>query len=321
MKERALLSIIITVYNRESSIEKIIYSILEQEDTTCELIIVDDGSNDKTYSICKELQHKFKMHVEVVTKRNGGASSARNAGLALASGKYVCFIDSDDSIEKNYITVLKELCQKGYDLYQMDYRIGNDKNGYRTVRCGLPYGEVALESFYEHVLCQRSNEPWSKIYNSDIIKENNIAFDTSLTIGEDVCFSLRFLEYCSDCFIADVAPYNYLINPDGLCNSEKLTYLNDIDEMFVRMKAFINMKKLSDKYYCDAARYVMRSYYRNIGHLVRKGFKKAEIEAVLGTTTSLVEVLNVENNGFFDRLRVFLLRHKHYELISKMLKN
>ena len=104
---RVKYSVIIPVYNAEKTLRRCLDSLLSQPYPDCELILVNDGSSDESGIICKEYAAKHRQ-VCVVDKENGGVSSARNAGLDRASGKYVVFVDSDDYVADNFFSLLDQ---------------------------------------------------------------------------------------------------------------------------------------------------------------------------------------------------------------------
>ena len=97
-----MVSVIIPAYNTEKYIERCLKSIIDQEYKKLEIIVINDGSTDRTLSICKEIALGDER-IQIIDIDNSGVSKARNEGLRLAKGKYVCFIDADDYIEKDYI--------------------------------------------------------------------------------------------------------------------------------------------------------------------------------------------------------------------------
>lgn len=108
------ISFILPVYNVEKYLRECFYSIFYQIDNGCEIILIDDGSTDSSASIVDELG--MNENVKVIHKRNGGLASARNAGLEIAEGKYVAFVDSDDRIAKKSISGLMRLIQGNEDI-------------------------------------------------------------------------------------------------------------------------------------------------------------------------------------------------------------
>ena len=111
MKVEFLISVIVPVYNVEKYIKKCVNSILEQDYENFELILVDDGSTDKSGDICDEFANK-DCRIKVIHKENGGLSDARNVAIDQINGEYIVFIDSDDYIEKNYLSTLLKLVEK-----------------------------------------------------------------------------------------------------------------------------------------------------------------------------------------------------------------
>lgn len=105
------ISVIVPVYNAEKYLNQCVQSILKQTFTDLELILVDDGSSDGSLKICRELQKK-DPRIKVISQENKGAGAARNAGLAIAEGEYIGFIDSDDWIELDMYDVLHSLIKK-----------------------------------------------------------------------------------------------------------------------------------------------------------------------------------------------------------------
>ena len=111
MKENPKISVIVPVYRVEKYLDRCVESIVNQTFGDFELILVDDGSPDNCPAMCDAWAQKDDR-IRVIHKKNGGLSSARNAGMAKMTGKYVCFIDSDDWVETNTFEVLLELLKK-----------------------------------------------------------------------------------------------------------------------------------------------------------------------------------------------------------------
>ena len=102
---KEVISIVVPIYKVEKYIKKCIDSIIEQTYKNLEIILVDDGSPDGCAKICDEYAKKDKR-IKAIHKENGGLSDARNVGIDISTGKYICFVDSDDYIENNYIELL-----------------------------------------------------------------------------------------------------------------------------------------------------------------------------------------------------------------------
>ncbi len=122
MKKNPLVSVIVPVYNIENYLEKSILSIIEQEYTNLEIIIINDGSTDNSLTIC-EMYAAKDTRIQVISQENGGLSSARNSGLDLATGEYILFVDSDDSISRRMLQILVDaIINDESDLVICNYR-------------------------------------------------------------------------------------------------------------------------------------------------------------------------------------------------------
>lgn len=189
-----LISIIIPVYNAESTLNRCIDSIINQSFDDWELLLIDDGSKDQSGKICDEYAAK-DSRIKVFHKENGGVSSARNVGIDNSLGKWVTFIDSDDKIFDDIFSLLK---YSNGDLIVFNFIIDQNTKEYpqylfkeNTLYCNVQMKQL-LEQ-YIHSLIFRV--PWGKFYRKDLI--GSLRFDTDIRIGEDTLFVLKFLNKCS----------------------------------------------------------------------------------------------------------------------------
>ena len=129
------LSIIIPVYNAEGNLKKLLESLVNQYLKGIEIILIDDGSTDNSFKICKNYADKYAF-IKLSQQKNEGASAARNKGLDIASGKYIAFIDSDDRITNDYLETSLKLCKINTHLIQFDWL---------SVDCEEKYKEYTLD--------------------------------------------------------------------------------------------------------------------------------------------------------------------------------
>lgn len=204
-----VISIIIPIYNSEKYIAECLQSILQQTYHNFELILVDDGSTDSSYSICKSYE-KSDSRIHLVSKRNGGVSSARNLGLEFAKGKYIAFIDSDDYIAPNYLEVLMSKACHSTDFVfsgMCDVVRGQIN---KTITQKEYFWELNKEEDFIDFLYQPiQSSPCAKLYSNSIIKENNICFDTSLNCAEDRDFNLKYFDYIKQAVSTSYSGYYY----------------------------------------------------------------------------------------------------------------
>lgn len=187
-----LLSVIIPIYNGEKVIENCLLSVRNQSYFNTEIIVIDDGSKDSTYSICAKIADEDKR-VKVFHKENGGVSSARNYGIEKASGKYMMFVDGDDRIVTDYLEAFMKEKELVNNRIIVIARINTFVNGRslpsekrELIKDNKVYHADRLIDIWEAHLW---NSPVNKIYLSKVIKDNNVRFDASFAIGEDWLFN------------------------------------------------------------------------------------------------------------------------------------
>ncbi len=210
MGENLTVSVIVPVYNVEKYLSRCVGSILEQTFTDFELILVDDGSPDKSGELCDKYAKK-DSRIKVIHKENGGVSSARNAGLDIAQGKYITFVDSDDWVAKNYLESLFVAIRKN----NSDISIcGLEKRDVSKWLVSLEtrsfdITEISSEEFIslfdKEVFCG----PCVKFFDNEIIKKNNLRFKPIIRFGEDAIFVREYLSHCKKICIEDKQIYFY----------------------------------------------------------------------------------------------------------------
>lgn len=233
-----LVSIILPVYNSEKYIKLAMESVLKQSYKNFELIIVNDGSTDNSDNICKEYQQKDER-IKYIYTQNNGVSSARNYALKYATGTYITFIDDDDMYEKDYLKELVNNVNKyNTDLVSCAYKTINKKNRIINYSSDLTTSNLKeyIEILQPNLLI---NQLWNKIYKLDIIKKNNITFDTNIDLGEDYKFNLEYFSYINSQIYINKPLYNYRINDNGLgfkyrknSNEIKLSLLRKLELLY-----------------------------------------------------------------------------------------
>lgn len=189
-------SIITPVYNVERCIEKTINSVINQSSKDFELILIDDGSEDKSIEIAKNLLINSDVNYRIIVQENSGVSSARNKGISQAEGKYICFLDSDDYIHKDYIKLMYEKASAcNCDLVFCDYTQvdSKDKVLVESTTRFLEDFITGREAALKQLSCDITIGMGSALYKTSIIKENGIFFDSSRKYAEDVVFTVKAL--------------------------------------------------------------------------------------------------------------------------------
>lgn len=243
-----LISIIIPNYNCEKYIQKCLDSVINQEYKNKEIIIIDDGSNDKSIEIIEAFKENHKKeNITLICQNNLNAAIARNKGIDLAKGDYILFLDSDDELEENILKNSIILLEEN----NVDMLIGNytdiderDKN----IRNKTFFSKKQIikgENIYKE-LAHLSPVPSNKIYRMNIIKENKLSWG-NVRIGQDLNFYLKYILCCKKVLTVPVNMYKYRIINNSM--SRKYNYnILDIVNSFDDVKKFYKSKKLYEIY-------------------------------------------------------------------------
>lgn len=218
MKSNTLISIIVPVYNLEHrNLTRCIDSILSQTYSNFELIIVNDGSTDKSMNICESYMQRDKR-IKLINKQNGGVSSARNMGIEHSKGEYICFIDGDDYIDNDYLehfTLLlpTDLILQSVADFCYDYDKAKTQYHFQTKN----YGDDFYELFKKYDL-YHFGAPWARLFKTDIIKTHKLKFDQLLHYREDELFFLSYLRFVHSVKTDAYYGYHYMYYPNSATN-------------------------------------------------------------------------------------------------------
>lgn len=215
--DKCRLSIIIPVYNVEEYLDRCLSSVLDQEFTSYEVILVDDGSTDSSALICDRYS-ATDPRFRTLHKPNGGVSSARNAGLDLAKGEYIMFLDSDDALLPYALDDMMEVVA-GEDMVVAGYAAFMGGVPVKTVRprATVSYKHTEYAQFFQDNIrrnCEMLDAPWSKLFRRKVIGVTR--FNENLSYAEDKLFVFTVMAKCSSIktFAGDV--YAYYMRPGSL---------------------------------------------------------------------------------------------------------
>lgn len=225
-----LISVIVPVHNGQDYLENCIESILAQTCQPLEIIIINDGSTDRTGEICSGLEREHE-NITVVEMADLGVSEGRNAGLALMRGEYVTFVDADDRIHPRMLEVLyRNLADTGSDVSgcrfftwqtEEEWGKGAAAEAVTGVRV-FTQKQFALEG-----ILKDDTRCWSKLYKKECIQ--NVRFRKGLTIGEDMLFLTELLPWVRQSVSTEFEGYGYFQNPHGAMNRKfKPGYMDQI---------------------------------------------------------------------------------------------
>lgn len=244
---QGLLSVIVPVYNAETTLRQCVDSILVQEYKDFELLLIDDGSQDGSPAICDEYA-KQDVRVTVYHKENGGVSSARNLGLDYANGDWITFIDADDEVSNGY---LSDISRHSEDVIIKGYK----KRFGKTITEFLSTKDIISDSFPSFVSLYITSSlfraPWAKFFRKKLI--DNLRFLSDMKIGEDAWFVFNYLARCKTFALSNQGTYfvsvderpddvKYAITVDYAVQS--LNYLKDAYNQLVQVHGIQKAKFL-----------------------------------------------------------------------------
>ncbi|MGF0032186.1 glycosyltransferase family 2 protein [Bariatricus sp. SGI.154] len=201
-------SIIIPAYNAEKTICRCLNSLLQSNRNDFEIIVVNDGSTDGTEDICQAYIAKDNR-IKYYKKENGGVSSARNLGLKCAIGRYICFVDSDDFVVRDYFEQITDMLFEQCDLLIFGRKVYNGQV-YKTDRyksCLITDQNQIVSFLCSELRKQKLNFVCDKVFRRDLIDKYDITFPERLHIGEDKVFVIQYSTVIQNVKSADVLLY------------------------------------------------------------------------------------------------------------------
>lgn len=293
-RKEELVSIIIPVYNAEKYLDECLTSICNQTYKNLEVFVINDGSKDGSPEILDKWGKKDKR-INVIHKANSGVSETRNLGIEKATGKYIMFVDSDDYIVENAIEILVNGFTKNVDLVicskqeLFDGEFKEEK--YKNDEVGI----LNLENFVVKGLnnCNPNffNSPWNRLFLANIIKKENLRFNSKLNLGEDFVFNLDYLSHCKKINVCDDALYVYRILNTGLARKKRpLNYYWDNQIILnAHLKKFLHSNNIyqgNEKYVQHYLTSIARYNYYMVSNA---GYNKDE---TIGEIKRIIKIVN-----------------------------
>lgn len=256
------LSVIVPTYNRGENIREVIQSVVEQDYSDWELLLIDDGSCDNTESVCNEFVQK-DSRVRYFYKTNGGVSSARNYGLQNVSGEYIVFLDSDNSLREGALRILAGHIDKIPQIDMICYGYSSGQSNWKPDCVGksrlVEKDEIRDRILPTHInlLPQNTdflqNYVWNKCYRATFLSNNNILFDEKRKTWEDGIFVVNCLDKAEKVLLTSDIIYNAHCEKevdhlsDKVFDTQLKQYLLDESEFQQRFGGEFNF---NNQHYC-----------------------------------------------------------------------
>lgn len=293
-----MISVIVPIYNKEKYLKSCINSIINQTYKDLEILLIDDGSTDDSFQICKNYQ-QLDQRIRVISKENGGVSSARNLGLENCKGSYFAFIDPDDYVNENYFFKLLNCIKENDADIAYCYAIDSDEKSGETVTASTNSGKCLQLSKENYDWCSPDAHKvaWGALYRKDKLKE--IRFDEDLTIAEDTLYFARCIQAGCKIVCLDEALYHYVNHAESLTNkaysgknkTELIAWdricslFRDNKNTFLTAKSEYaqTCKKIAKKYYLNENytkienKFIRKKYRKNAPYLLKYAFAKKKM--------------------------------------------
>lgn len=316
-------SIIIPIYNGSKHIQKAVQCLLIQRYKDFEAILVDDGSTDNSIEICQKYTEEDSRFV-LLSQPNRGASEARNAGLKIAKGHYICFADVDDIFNEYYIEDLMKNAQNGDLVLQGRVRLSKEKETIISIEHeGIYDLRKEPEKFFSTIDIEKYGAPYCKLFSNEIIQSNQIFFSTNILLAEDFDFLIRYLCFCNQVVVDNKANYSYRENEGSLSTksySFEIEYsgLKQIDDSLCQLMRRFPIPSLQRLYGKSVAYHVQRAIWGNYRGLVRRSVRIDNLRNLNGEYCAVYQKYRISETRFL-RFVKFLFCNNQFVLMDFVL--
>ena len=320
-----LISIIMPVYNSDRYLSSAIESIIAQTYQEFELILVDDGSSDGSPELCDEYARN-NSKIRVIHKKNAGVCSARNRGMDMAKGDYICFIDNDDIYDRQYLKIMAKTvsnhCAEIVKCGRRNIRITPELVETKKADFGFKENreytiDEFVQDYYEIKQTGCFNSIWNGIYSTEFLRNNNIRFDEKVKHGnEDLIFNYTALEYDPRIYVVKNVLYTHYYR---ISHSTSTKYYPD--QVETRMAAIEIENRFLDKHKCRRNRRLidfeqMRECFRIASQCKERKERNRETNKIC-SKLAIREWDKTSDNyklNSAQKLDWFLFRHELFEL-------
>lgn len=332
-------SVIIPIYKVEKYLFRCVNSVLSQTFSDYEIILVDDGSPDNCPKICDELSQKYNS-IKVVHKPNGGLASARNAGMKIAVGKYLFFLDSDDWIEPDTLQDQFALAEKEeVDFIRTRPMYANWPNRTDGDVCVFGTEKNMHEGKYTRDRIEKEILPrviatnrltmgpivsaWGGLYRTEFLKKNNLAFYESIKYSEDLIFNVH-ATLCADSFyyVDTKYYYNYFYNPSSITKSVHMDIWENDKEVIQRFDE--DFRSINDFDFANQLRFNKLFYILDsIGELKKepnKETRKKQYDTICNDPVTIAAFKNLSGLDISIKLRIklYLIKFRCTWLLARI---
>ncbi len=307
MNNMPLISVIVPVYNAEHYLKECIISIINQTVYDLEIILINDGSTDKSGEICDHFSNNDRRVISI-HQTNLGVSAARNKGLQVAKGKYIAFVDSDDILPKDAYENLLKLIKEDHLVIGQIQMISEDGKLQKSLSFGKR--EMSQEEFLKELFLEKEltylGYPWDKLYFRHTIEKYHLRFDEKIRLNEDRLFVLTYLIHCKEVVFCKDVVYYYRQRSKGIIISTRRNATVTNSEMTV-LKSFQEMQKIcrdySDELYFICSRKAFESALDLLNRVSKDDKEKQKVLKIFLRNNSQICLANPQY-GVLDRIKI-----------------
>ena len=325
MAEMITLSIVIPVYNVEKYLRECLDSVVVPGLDDYEIVCVNDGSTDTSPVILAEYQEKYPKLVRTVHTENQGLGAASNNGISAANGRYIAFVDSDDTLTANAIKEMLDVCQSDDDLVIFDLNVMTDDGRVSGIEKGCKNrgeGSFTLQE-YPQLLFDRANR-WNKLYRKSLFSELGISYPGRVWF-EDYWTNPKLYPFCKTIQYVERAWYNYRQQPNSITHVKNTRRNLDIIDAAESVLTFYEDVGLFDRYKPELEYSVFYNVLLTSTDRVNLIDPKSEVQDQLLTYTKK-RFPEYEKNPYFQtmskqhKLLYLLIKNKKYRILHAVLK-
>ena len=310
-------SVIVPVYNSSKYICQTLNSIINQDFTDYEIIVIDDGSTDNSLDIAFEELSKSTIPHKIIHQKNSGVSIARNHGIEVSRGDYIVFVDSDDLISKNHLSELYN-GKSDFSIIQLVKKDGDKLSSHHNYTEKL----ISCEEFIEMELEMKIPFNFCQLtYKSSIIRANNLKFNPEIIYGEDTDFALRALSYGENIAISNEVTYFYIQHSGSSVSTSKLKrfeFINVLEDLseFYKKNNKDNLARL-----VTTSR-IPKAIFGNMNYFFYNSYDYDDVINKMNELDLFSKLSKYEGDVKFRfKIKLFLFNPKLYYILWKKFKN
>lgn len=339
LKDLIKFSFIIPIYNCANSIELVVNNILEINSVNIEILLIDDGSTDGSSNICDKLVKKNDV-VKCYHQENKGVSYARNIGINYSKGEYILFVDADDNIDSEGLSILMSAISESSNVdmiifgHSFDYYYQGAlyrRENMLPALNGINSRDICMEKIDSLYKTESLSPIWNKIIKASIIKDNNAYFNEELFQFEDLDFSLRCISLCDKILFSHEILYHYKQAENKDKAKSRLLRINNLSTIVIDLEETFYPYK-TNKVNKDKIKFILKSIYfllanEKIDYVSYKDIKQICYDFKNWCDTNEIKILNndrllrlmYENKSIIIYFRKFYLSFRR--LLSSIKKH